>query len=148
MRYSSYSFTTSALDGGEWSASYPGLAIPPRKGPPGTHRKGGWVGPRADLDREERGKILLPLPGIEPRSPGSPVRQCLRNIPILMVKRAYTFRWLMPWIRQIISFCVCPWKSGIMNRTCTADGIEYKSRQCFGWGYLWKISLGRNEEIK
>jgi hypothetical protein len=32
--YSSYSFTTSALDGGEWSASRPGRALPPGKGPP------------------------------------------------------------------------------------------------------------------
>jgi hypothetical protein len=33
-RYSSYSFLTSALDGGEWSASRPGRALPPGKGPP------------------------------------------------------------------------------------------------------------------
>jgi hypothetical protein len=33
-RYSSYSFTTSALDGGVWSASRPGRALPPGKGPP------------------------------------------------------------------------------------------------------------------
>jgi hypothetical protein len=32
--YSSYSFTTSALDGGEWSASRPGRALAPEKGPP------------------------------------------------------------------------------------------------------------------
>jgi hypothetical protein len=32
-RYSSYSFTTSALDEGEWSASSPGRALSPRKGP-------------------------------------------------------------------------------------------------------------------
>jgi hypothetical protein len=31
--YNSYSFTTSALDGGEWSASRPGRALPPGKGP-------------------------------------------------------------------------------------------------------------------
>jgi hypothetical protein len=30
------------------------------------------VGPRAGLDTEARGKILSPLPGIEPRSPGRP----------------------------------------------------------------------------
>jgi hypothetical protein len=30
-RYSSYSFLTSALDGGEWSASCPGRALPPGK---------------------------------------------------------------------------------------------------------------------
>jgi hypothetical protein len=31
--YSSYSFTSSALDGCEWSASRPGRALPPEKGP-------------------------------------------------------------------------------------------------------------------
>jgi hypothetical protein len=35
---------------------------------PGTHCIGGWVGPRAGLDPEVRGKILW---GIEPR-PSSP----------------------------------------------------------------------------
>jgi hypothetical protein len=33
-RYSSYSFLTSALEGGEWSASRPGRALPPEKEPP------------------------------------------------------------------------------------------------------------------
>jgi hypothetical protein len=33
-RYSSYSFTTWAVDGGEWSASRPGRALAPVKGPP------------------------------------------------------------------------------------------------------------------
>jgi hypothetical protein len=32
--YSSYSFSTSALDGGEWSASRPGSRFTPGKGPP------------------------------------------------------------------------------------------------------------------
>jgi hypothetical protein len=32
------------------------------------------VGPRAGLDTEARGKILSPLPAIEPRSPGRPAR--------------------------------------------------------------------------
>jgi hypothetical protein len=73
-RYSSYSFTNSALDGGEWWASRPGRALPPGKGPPGTHCTGGWVGPSAGLNTEVRGKIFLPLPGIEPRSPGRPAR--------------------------------------------------------------------------
>jgi hypothetical protein len=33
-RYSSFSFLTSALEGGEWSASRPGRALPPGKEPP------------------------------------------------------------------------------------------------------------------
>jgi hypothetical protein len=42
--YSSYSFTTSAVDGGEWSASSPGLALPPVKGlPVPTVQEAGWA---------------------------------------------------------------------------------------------------------
>jgi hypothetical protein len=72
-RYSSYSFSTSALDGREWSESRPGRAYPGER-IPGTHSTEGSVGPRAGLDTEARGKILSPLPEIEPRSPGRPVR--------------------------------------------------------------------------
>jgi hypothetical protein len=71
--YSSYSFTTSALDGGEWSASRPGHALPPGKDPR-YPLYGGWMGPSAGLDTEVTGKILLPLPGINLRSPGRLVR--------------------------------------------------------------------------
>jgi hypothetical protein len=63
---SSYSFTTSALDGVEWSASHSGRALPPGERSPGTHVAGGWVGPKAGLGTEIREKNLLPLPGIEP----------------------------------------------------------------------------------
>jgi len=42
--YSSYSFTTSALDWGEWSASCPGRALPPGKGPPvPIVQEAGWA---------------------------------------------------------------------------------------------------------
>jgi hypothetical protein len=42
--YSSYSFTTSALDGGEWSASRPGRALSPGKGPPvPIVQEAGWA---------------------------------------------------------------------------------------------------------
>jgi hypothetical protein len=60
----------------DWSASRPGRTLALGKGPHGTHctRTGGWVGPRAGLDTEDRGKILSPLPVIEPRSPGRPAR--------------------------------------------------------------------------
>jgi hypothetical protein len=43
-RYSSYSNLTSALDGGEWSVSRPGRALPPGKGPPvPTGQEAGWA---------------------------------------------------------------------------------------------------------
>jgi hypothetical protein len=43
---------TVALDGGEWSASRPD------RGNAGVHCTGGWVGLRAGLNTEARGKIL------------------------------------------------------------------------------------------
>jgi hypothetical protein len=44
MRYSSYSLTTSALDEGEWSASRPGRALPPRTGRPvPIGQEAGWA---------------------------------------------------------------------------------------------------------
>jgi hypothetical protein len=46
----------------------------PRERSPGTNCTGDWVDPRAGLDREARGKSLSPLPGIEPRWPGHPIR--------------------------------------------------------------------------
>jgi hypothetical protein len=43
-RYSSYSFLTSALEGGEWSASRPGRALPPGKlTPVPTVQEAGWA---------------------------------------------------------------------------------------------------------
>jgi hypothetical protein len=57
-----YSFTrslTSALDGGEWSASHPGL-FTPRERAPGAHWIGGWVGPRAVLDAVVKKKFQAP----------------------------------------------------------------------------------------
>jgi hypothetical protein len=42
--YSSYSFTISELDGGEWSESRPGRALPPGKGSPvPVVQEAGWA---------------------------------------------------------------------------------------------------------
>jgi hypothetical protein len=50
-------FMTSALSGGEYSASRPGRFIPGERAP-STHWIGGWVNPRAGLDDVERRKFL------------------------------------------------------------------------------------------
>jgi hypothetical protein len=44
-RYSSYSFSTSAVDESEWSALRPGRALPPRKGPPVPLMQEAWWAP-------------------------------------------------------------------------------------------------------
>jgi hypothetical protein len=73
-RCSSYSFSTSALDGGEWSASLPDRALAPGKEPPvSIVQEAVWASERVWTQRLEE-KILSPLPGIEPRSPGCPAR--------------------------------------------------------------------------
>jgi hypothetical protein len=92
-RYSS-SFTTLALDGGKWSASRPGRAFTPGERTPGTHCTGGWVGPRAGLDTEARGKILFPCRG---SNPARPVVQ--------PVVRHYT-DWANPALTIILTECV------------------------------------------
>jgi hypothetical protein len=68
-RYSSYSFSTSALDGGEWSVSRPGRALPPGKRTPvPIGQEAGWAPELVWTQGLE--KNLLPVPGTEPRSPG------------------------------------------------------------------------------
>jgi hypothetical protein len=72
-RCSSYSFSTSALDGGDWSASRPGRVLPPGKAfPVPIGQEAGWASePVWTLRLEEK---CIALPGIELRSPGRPVR--------------------------------------------------------------------------
>jgi hypothetical protein len=54
--------------------SRPRPLFTPGESTPGTHCTGGWVGPRAGLDTEDRGKNHFPPPGVKPRSPGRPAR--------------------------------------------------------------------------
>jgi hypothetical protein len=65
-------FLTSALVGGEWSASRP-CRFTPGERAPGTHWIGGWVGPRTYLDDVEKRKFLT-LSGLELRPLGRPAR--------------------------------------------------------------------------
>jgi hypothetical protein len=58
-------FLTSALAGGEWSASRPDHFTPD------TQRIGRWTDPRAGLDDMEKRKFLT-LPGLELRLLGRP----------------------------------------------------------------------------
>jgi hypothetical protein len=66
-------FWTSGLVGGEWSALRPGRFTPGERAP-GTHRIGGWMGPRTGLDHVMRRKILS-LPVLE----HGPLRRSARS---------------------------------------------------------------------
>jgi hypothetical protein len=67
-RYSSTHSLTSALDGGEWSASRSGR-FTPRERAPDTHWIGVWVGPRAVRDAVVKRKIPSPRRKSNPRTP-------------------------------------------------------------------------------
>jgi hypothetical protein len=72
-KYSTYSFLTSALDGGEWSASRRSRALPPGKWPPvPIVHEAGWAPEPVWTQRLE--EKSFPLSGIEPRSPSRLVR--------------------------------------------------------------------------
>jgi hypothetical protein len=74
--YSSYSFTTYALDGGEWSASHPRRALASGKGPPvPIVQEAGWEPEPVRTQRLEEKSFALP--GNDPRAPGCTVRNQL-----------------------------------------------------------------------
>jgi hypothetical protein len=66
--YSSTHSLTSALDGGEWSASRTDRFNPTERALD-THWIGGWVGPRAVLDAVVKRKIPSPCQESNPRTP-------------------------------------------------------------------------------
>jgi len=65
-KYSSYSFLTSALDGGDWSASRPGRALPPGKGPPvPIVQEAGWAPQPVWIQRlEEKSSAVDRIPSV------------------------------------------------------------------------------------
>jgi hypothetical protein len=88
---------------------------------PGTHCMGGWVGSRAGMNTEVRGKILSPLPGIEPRSPGRPVRsQTLYWLSYLAPITRFNFA---IYCTQFLKFILCNFIDGLLPlmTRCTAD---------------------------
>jgi hypothetical protein len=83
--YSSYSFTTSALEEGEWSASRPGRALLVGKEPPLRIRQDAWwaLEPVWTQRLEEKSRASA---GIKPRSPGNPVcSQTMTELPRLFL---------------------------------------------------------------
>jgi hypothetical protein len=105
-RNRSYSFLTSALDGCEWSVT-PRPRFTPGERTRGTHRIGGWVGPRAGLDAGDRRKILCPCRGsnLDPSSATT-----LPELPLLPFLR--TARLIAPLLPPSSLLCLLPlWSS-------------------------------------
>jgi hypothetical protein len=91
---------TSALDGGEWSASRPGHFTPRGKAP-FTHWIGGWVGCTAILDAVVKRKILSPRRESNPRTPiAQPVAQRYREMVCTKINAEDTMRKFIFWIHN------------------------------------------------
>jgi hypothetical protein len=85
-------FFTSALDGGEWSASHHGRFIL-RERAPGTHWIGGWDGPRAVLDAVVKRKIPSPRRESNPRIPiVQPIAQRYTDWAITAIQKIKSFQ--------------------------------------------------------
>jgi hypothetical protein len=68
--YSSYSFTTLRLDGGEWSASRPGTTLAPGTGPPvPIVQEAGWAPEPVWTQRLEEKKSFCFCRGSNPERP-------------------------------------------------------------------------------
>jgi hypothetical protein len=94
-------FLTSALVGGEWSASRP-CCFTPRERTLGIHWIGGWVCPRAGLDDMEKRKCLT-LSGLELRPLSRPARSqslYLLRYPGSSTSKPYQIE-LTPWSRAL-----------------------------------------------
>jgi hypothetical protein len=97
-RYSSYSFTTSELYGGEWSTSRPGRALPPGKGPPvPIVQEAGWAPePVWTQGLEEKSFRLCRVSNLDP-----PVVQSVAGLYTdWATRRKYSNSWFPPAIRQ------------------------------------------------
>jgi hypothetical protein len=88
MRVYIHIFLTSALVGGEWSASRPGLLNPGERAPY-TSWIGGWLNPRAGLKELVKRKFLT-LPGLELLSLSRPARRQVES-------RVQIADWCAPW---------------------------------------------------
>jgi hypothetical protein len=81
-------FLTSALVGGEWSASNPGHFTPGERAP-GFHWIGGWMGLRTGLDDMEKRKFLTLRHSKSDLSIVQPVASCYTDCTIREAKLIY-----------------------------------------------------------
>jgi hypothetical protein len=109
-------FLSWEIVGGEWSASRSGRYIPGERAPC-THRKGGWVGPRASLDNTEKRKFLT-IPGLE-----------LQHIIIQTIANCYPVSLTAAYINKYDN-----------TRSNSLPGLEINEFNCFLSSVLWILT--------
>jgi hypothetical protein len=123
---------------------------------PSTHCTGGWVGPRACLNTEARGKILSPLPASLDRPVVQPVARHYTDWATLLspVESSLILNNCFPCI-------VAPTASGLtcIDRTSQSTSALYQEvpglnlgpeTGCTDWDYLWfsSVNTGKCPRIR
>jgi hypothetical protein len=98
-------------------------ALCPGERTPGTHCTGGWVGPRAGLDTEDRGKILCPCRRSNPDRPD--VQPVVRHYTTWATRLLYST--LSTW--QILQAVWSTRWPGLRNLINLRSSFKYRSRQ-------------------
>jgi hypothetical protein len=124
--YSSYSFTASALDGVSCQRHAP-TALYHRGRTPCTHLTGGWVGPRAGLDSEVKGKILCLCRG---SSLDRPVNQSVARHYTDWATPAPRLSWILI-VFEIITLSVSGWSLDGRLSTLTTPRKPLELTQSF-----------------
>jgi hypothetical protein len=135
-RYNYTHSLTSALDGGEWSASRSGR-LTPRERAPGTHWIGSWVGPRAVLDAAVKRKIPSPLQESNPRTPIAGIH-ILVNITLCICILTTSRMWTHYPKVQVVRYHTRLWPRGhwdwkrnyITEETCNSGNSASQTAIC------------------
>jgi hypothetical protein len=105
MEVQLHAFLTSALDGGDWSASRPDLFTAGKR-IPGTHWVGGWVGQSADLEAVAKREIPFPAPAGKSKL-GCPALSLVTILSDLSFSKVFP-RFAQP---DVYPYCSCDYKS-------------------------------------
>jgi hypothetical protein len=119
-RYSSNLSWATALEGVEWSASGPRPLFTPGK----DHCTGGWLGPKAGLDRCEKSR---PTGILSPYRPARSQSLCRLRYPA-------HFRSVRPWELRVKDFSLC-WS------VKTGPGVRRLCMLCV----KWRCFVGKND---
>jgi hypothetical protein len=120
--YSSTPSLTSALDGGEWSASRPGR-FTRRERAPRIHWIGGWMGTRAVLDAVVKRKISSPCWVSNPRSfsPDQSYTTELPRVPISFCNILKCFPFAATYLHETVFSCYDATKTKYRSKSRAAS---------------------------
>jgi hypothetical protein len=96
----------------------------------GTHWIGDWVGLRTGLYTQARGKTPLPLTGIEPRSPGLPVRSQTLYWATLASHWLCILHWILIYYHRKVQYILSLYARIDLRNECFPHN-EHNGKTCY-----------------